>query len=117
MGDISTWQVLLSFATGSFFGTLLGPILLDEIRHWLKERRWKKPRKDLLRAKLQGAKGQGWVSIDRLTVLTGLKNDACRTLLIEIDARGGRLRSGKEGWALIERQPLSSPIDDAEEYP
>ncbi|MCT4556887.1 MAG: hypothetical protein N4A61_02395 [Pelagimonas sp.] len=115
MADSSFLQVLLPLAAGSFFGTLLGPVLLEEIRHRLIERRWKKPRKNLLSRKLSTAGGKGWVSLARLTTLTGTTEDDCRSLLIEIGARGGRLKSGKEGWALISRCPLTESGEEVEE--
>lgn len=92
---------------GTLVGAFIGPLLLEEYREWKQNRVWKKPRKTLLKAKLDGAKGQGWISLDTLTTLIGTSDDQCRSLLIEIEARGGTLRSGCEGWALISRRPLS----------
>lgn len=107
MAEFSFWQALLTFGFGSFFGTLLGPILLDEYRSLRRRLGWKNPRKDLLRRRLQSASGEGWVGIDKLSRLIGTDEDECRSLLIEIDARGGTLKSGAEAWALITRQPLA----------
>ena len=107
-----TWEVLIFVFGGTFFGAFLGPLMLDEYRNWREERLWKTPRKKLLRAKLESAPNQGWVSLEVLTRLTGTTEDQCRTLLIEIGARGGSLRSKKEGWALISRRPLEGPAQE-----
>jgi len=110
-----SWEVLIFVFSGTFFGAFLGPIMLDEYRNWREEKLWKKPRKELLRAKLEGATGQGWVSIDVLTRLTGTTEDQCRTLLIEINARGGTLKTGREGWALIKRRPLEGSAKETDD--
>lgn len=114
---------LVTFFLGSFFGTLLGPLLLDECRYWLRRIRWDRPRKKLLENKLISAGGEGWVRLSKLMILTGTSADECRSLLIQVDARGGLLNkrpqdqtdTDREGWALISRQPLTKSGEDVAE--
>ena len=83
-----------------------GPKYLEEWREKQREMDWAAPRKQLLKKKLKLAKGGGWVSLKQLSRLCGASEEHTRTLLIEIDARGGTLKGDREGWALISRQPL-----------
>ncbi|NQY61823.1 hypothetical protein [Cognatishimia sp.] len=116
MGEESTlWQILATFFAGSFFGTLLGPILLDEYRGFRRWLSWGNQRQKLLKKRLENAKGDGWVGIDKLARLIGESEEDTRALLITIKARGGTMRSGNEAWALIKRQPLQNPGKDVEE--
>ncbi len=110
-----SWDVLIFVFGGTFFGAFLGPLLLDEYRNFREDKNWKRPRKALLLEKLEKAPGQGWVSIDVLCRLTGTTEDQCRTLLIEIKARGGTMKSGREGWALIRRRPLEGPAEEQDD--
>jgi hypothetical protein len=109
------WQILAFVFGGTFFGAFLGPLLLEEYRAYRGNHRWRNPRKTLLEQKLKSASGQGWVSIENLARLIGTSEDECRTLLIEIKARGGTLKSGQEGWALISRRPLDGPSSENNE--
>jgi hypothetical protein len=50
--------------------------------------------------------------VDTLRVVTGTTPEECRTLLIQVGARGVTLapkEGGTEGWALISRKPLDEP--------
>ena len=107
--------VLLSGIVGGLVAGSIAPFLLQIMTQWKHERRWAKPRKTLLKAKLDSAKGDGWVSLERLKILSGTSNDECRTLLIGLQARGGILKSEKEGWALIVKQPLTESGENVEE--
>ena len=82
---------------GALLGGLLSPIALEEYRLWRRERKWAKPRKDKLKELLNR---YDFRTLDMLCLVTGTTEDECRTLLIELGARGSRLASGKEGWTL-----------------
>jgi len=83
---------------------VLTPLLIEEY----KNRKWAKPRKKLLMQMLTDH--NGFRTLKRLTLVTGTSDDECRTLLIAIGARGAMLKSGKEGWALISKKPLSTNL-------
>ena len=40
-------------------------------------------------------------------MVTGTTYEECRRLLVEIGARGVKLRDNKEGWVLIKNKPIS----------
>jgi hypothetical protein len=50
-------------------------------------------------------------TLDALGRTTGTTPEDCRSLLIEIDARGGTMH-GREAWALISRAPLQQEFDE-----
>ncbi len=105
-----TWDtgtLIAAVFGGSFFGSFLGPVLYDQVKHFLHWLRWKNPRKKLLKARLTKASGEGWVTIEVLSRLIGTSCEDCRDLLIDIKARGGTIKDSKEAWALISRQPLN----------
>ncbi len=54
-------------------------------------------------------------SIETLCRASGTTAEECRRLLIEIEARGVRLKGNREGWVLIKNKPLEQMSDD-EEY-
>jgi hypothetical protein len=105
---------ILKIAVGGIIGALLGPILLEEYRNWKQERSWKKPSKELLLKMLQGT--LKFRTLETLSRTVGASDEDCRSLLIEIGARGAVLKDGKEAWALISRAPLDDEIifDDAD---
>ncbi len=105
MGDVV--KILL----GGLVGAVIGPIILEHYREWRRERVWKRPRKELLLRLLSGE--LTFRSLDVLSRTTGTTQDECRSLLIEIDARGAKLRDGREAWALISRAPLKD-VEDQE---
>jgi hypothetical protein len=51
-------------------------------------------------------------TLDALGRTTGTTPEDCRSLLIEIDARGGTMSDGREAWALISRAPLQQEFDE-----
>jgi hypothetical protein len=53
-------------------------------------------------------------SLDRLKHVTVTNDEECRRLLIEIGARGVLMPGEREGWALIERFPLTGDYRDTE---
>lgn len=91
-------------------GTLLTsywcPRKLEEWREKRLEERNYGPRKRLLKRLLEDVNYPEGRSIERLARVSGTTEDECRRLLIEIEARGVSLKDGKEGWALISRNPL-----------
>lgn len=99
------WKILL----GGIVGAVIGPILLEEYRTWRRERAWKKPRKELLKRLLGGT--LKFRTLDTLARTIGTSPEECRSLLIEIDARGAVLADGREAWALISRAPLKDVVD------
>lgn len=105
---------LLFVIVGGIIAGVISPILLSKYSEWDRERKWAAPRKKLLKAKLISAKGDGWVSLERLTILSGTNDEDCRSLLMDINARGGFMKSQKEAWALISRQPLTNQGEEIE---
>lgn len=97
----------------ALIGSVVGPVLLTEYQRWRRERSWAKPRKELLLRMLNDEKHR-FKSIDRLARTAGCTHDECRSLLIELGARGAKLQSGNEGWALISRAPLSEDLKKLE---
>ena len=64
-------STVLSAIFGGHAGGAISPIILD----WWRDRKhakWAEPRRALLLEKLEKAKGEGWVSLERLKVLVWL---------------------------------------------
>lgn len=99
---------------GTIFSSYYGPRKIEEWREKRKAERWENPRKELLK-KLLGDPKHEMRSIETLCRVSGTQPEECRTLLIEIGARGIRIKGNREGWALISRKPLSDIPDDLEE--
>ena len=91
-------------------GGIIGPIALAEYTKWRRDRSWANPRKELLLQMLSEPYPRTR-SLKNLTRVTGTKEEECRTLLIELKARGVRMTGGVEGWALIKRFPLDEKTD------
>jgi hypothetical protein len=92
---------------GGLVSAYWGPRKLEEWREKRSEQKHDGPRKNLL---LKMLKDDGWPDGRTLTTLsrvTGTQPDECRRLLIEIEARGVTLKGNVEGWALIEKKPLT----------
>ncbi|WP_170515376.1 hypothetical protein [Ruegeria atlantica] len=95
---------------GGLVGGVVSPILLEEYRARKHKKDWKEPRKMLLKSMLEDPKYR-FKSIDKLSRTIGSTPDDTRTLLIELKARGAKMKkSKKEGWALIERAPLQEEL-------
>lgn len=93
-----TWPAAIGIAvvTG-----ILGPLVVD----WVKGRRASRldrSNRDQLRNMLTGEKFRVR-SLDKLTRATGTNPEDCRRLLREIGARGVTLKSGEEGWKLLDQ--------------
>jgi hypothetical protein len=97
------WAVVAGAAIG-IFGTL-GSTWLTHYLNGRKQSRIDKARKGLLQKTLEKAGKTGWMSVETLAHIIGADLDATRTLLIEIGARGS-MRTNKEMWSLISRNPL-----------
>jgi len=96
---------------GSFFSSYYGPRKFEE---WKENRRNEKldgPRKRLL-LQLLNDESHKIRSIETLSIVTGTTEGECRRLLIEIEARGIKIKSGAEGWVLIKNKPLSLLNED-----
>ncbi|MEL7463192.1 MAG: hypothetical protein AAFN79_03955 [Pseudomonadota bacterium] len=109
---------VLSGFGGALITGYFGPRELEKWRADQRATKWATPRKKLLKEKLTGAKGAGWVSIKQLSRLCGASEEDTRTLLIEIGARGGSIKGDREGWILISRYGLDKPgvqADDDED--
>jgi len=95
---------------GGFVGGTLG-VLATVISsyfgpRWLegwRARRRDEPRKQLLRTLLNEPGYPDGRYLTTLCMYTGTSPDECRGLLIEIEARGSRLKDG-EGWVLIKNK-------------
>ena len=91
-------------------GSILGPTIQHFILTWSSDR----PRKKLLKEILKNSNNR-FKGLDYLSRVIGANEDETRRLLISIGARGAKLKkSGKEGWALIARAPLSESLDKIE---
>lgn len=88
---------------GTIFSSYLGPRQLDEHRE-RKQAERDRPRKELLLKLLE--QDHKIRSLESLTRATGTSEEECRRLLVDVGARGMKLKSGKEGWGLISRNPL-----------
>ncbi|KIC38448.1 hypothetical protein RA27_18505 [Ruegeria sp. ANG-R] len=101
---------VLAAILGGLVGGVIGPIVLDEYKSKKHRKEWKEPRKALLKSMLEDPKYR-FKSIEKLSRTIGCTPDETRTLLIELKARGARMKkSKKEGWALIERAPLQEEL-------
>lgn len=97
------WAVVAGAAIG-ILGTL-GSTWLSHHLNSRKQSRIDKTRQKLLKKTLDQAAKTGWVSVETLAHIIGSELDTTRALLIEIEARGS-MKSDKEMWSLISRNPL-----------
>jgi len=98
---------------GGLVGAAISPIIVTEFSRWRREQSWAKPRKVLLLKMLNNPKWKRR-SLKWLTTVTGTADEDCRTLLIELGARGTIMDDKSEGWALISRLPLAM-FDDKDD--
>ena len=91
---------------GGLVSTYWGPRRLEEWRLDRHEQRHNGPRKNLLCKMLQDNRWPDRRTMETLSRGTGTSPDECRRLLIEIEARGVKLKGNVEGWALMSRKPL-----------
>ncbi|MDD5599670.1 MAG: hypothetical protein PHV82_17125 [Victivallaceae bacterium] len=96
---------------GTIFSSYYGPRKMEEWREKRKAEKWDNPRKELLLKILSDPERQ-LRSIETLCRISGTNGEECRRLLIEIEARGIRLKDNREGWVLIKNKPLSEITED-----
>ena len=93
------------------FGTIMtsyyGPKKLIEFNLNIQEQKLNGPRKELLKKLLNDPKYPKGRTISTLSMVTGMTYEECRRLLVEINARGIKLKGGIEGWGLIEKNPIN----------
>ena len=102
--EVSFWSNLsdpqaavLAAVFGAVVAGIISPLVVELIRSWKKERKWAAPRKKLLRQLL---KKKDFRTLETLSRVSGTKPEDCRTLLIELGARGALLSGEREGWTL-----------------
>lgn len=91
---------------GTLITSYYGPRKIEEWREKRQEERLNGPRKRLLKQLLEDTRFDDGRTLETLCRVTGSNEEECRRLLVEIGARGVKLRDGREGWALISRKPL-----------
>lgn len=92
---------------GTLVSSYYGPRKIEEWRAKQLDDKINGPRKRLLKSMLEDAKFNDGRSIETLSLTIGSKPEECRTLLIEIGARGVRFGDGREGWALLSKNPIN----------
>ena len=90
-----------------FVTSYYGPRRLEEWRQQRAEEKLNAPRKELLRKMLEDEQWSDGRKLETLSRVIGATEAECRSLLIEIGARGVTLEGDVEGWALISRKPLT----------
>ena len=98
---------------GTIFSSYYGPRKLEEWKEKRKVEKWDNPRKKLLLNMLSHPKMK-MRSIETLCRASGTSEEECRRLLVEIEARGIRLKGNREGWVLISNKPLEQLTEDEE---
>ena len=96
---------------GSIFSSYYGPRKFEEWKEKRRNERLDEPRKKILNDLLDGPTHK-IRSIETLSRVTGTTEDECRGLLIEIEARGIRIRGNREGWVLIKNKPFENINED-----
>jgi hypothetical protein len=89
---------------GTVVSSYVGPRRLEEWR----QRRTDQPRMGLLMSLLEDRSYPDGRYLKTLCMYTGMTDDDCRRLLIEIGAHGAHLKNG-EGWVLTKYKPLNMP--------
>lgn len=92
---------------GTLASSYYGPRKLEEWREKRQEERINGPRKNLLKQMLNDQRFKEGRSLETLCKVTGTTPEQCRSILIEIQARGFTLADGREGWTFIENRPLN----------
>lgn len=94
---------------GTLVSSYYGPRKFQEWQERRLDERLNGPRRRLLERLLKDDRFADGRTLESLCRVTGTSPEECRTLLIEVEARGVKLASGEEGWALISRKPLDEP--------
>ena len=102
----------------TYYASYHYPLKLEKRREEEEEQREHAPRKRLLLLLLTEKSDMPIRSLERLRLVTGTTDQECRRLLIELNARGVKMKEGKEGWALIDRYGFEEPyvvdVDEAD---
>ena len=84
---------------GTFFGSFLGPLLLDEYRRLQRSRRWLRPRQATVKM-LYAQSGLIKLSLRDIAKAIGLSDEDAREVLISLNGVGTTMDNGQEGWIL-----------------
>ncbi len=84
-----------------------GPKKLIEFKEEREENKLNGPRKKLLSTLLNDPRFPDGRKIETLSMVTGTTPEECRRLLVEVNARGIKLKSDQEGWVLIANKPIN----------
>lgn len=91
---------------GTLWTSYYGPKKLIEFKENREEKKLTGPRKELLKKLLNDPTYANGRTIKTLAMVTGTTFEECRRLLVEINARGIKLKGDQEGWVLIEKKPI-----------
>ena len=91
---------------GTLWTSYYGPKKLIEFKDNREEQKLNAPRKKLLLKLLKDSDYPDGRTIKTLSMVTGTTPEECRRLLVEINARGIKLKGDQEGWVLIEKKPI-----------
>ena len=94
---MTTAEAVFAVFGGSFFGTFLGPVLVEEWRRYRHHRSRVAPRLPLIRKYFEASPGP-IVALRDLSRAAGRSEDECREILVGIGAIGATLDDGEEGW-------------------
>lgn len=96
---------------GTILSSYYGPRKLEKWRMEQKEIKHDKPRKKLLKQMLEDNRYPNGRRLTTLSRVIGTNLEECRSLLIDLEARGITLKDDDEkeieGWVLIKNRPLN----------
>ena len=93
---------------GTFFGTFLGPLLLDEYRRIQRVRRWLRPRQNTVMMLYQKS-GMVTLSLGDIAKAIGLGEEEAREVLFSLGGVGTTMVDGAEGW-IIDRDKIDLSV-------
>lgn len=89
--------ILVAVFGGSFFGSFLGPLLLEEWRNLRRDRPRIKVRKKLTRELFEKSSAP-LIGLDDISRTIGSDYVETREVLVSMGAMGGKLPDGQEAW-------------------
>lgn len=96
---------------GTILSSYYGPRKLEKWRMEQKEIKYDDPRKKLLKQMLEDNRYPNGRRLTTLSRVIGTNSEECRSLLIDLEARGITLKDDDEkeieGWVLIKNRPLN----------
>lgn len=96
---------------GTILSSYYGPRKLEKWRMEQKEIKYDNPRKKLLKQMLEDNRYPNGRRLTTLSRVIGTNAEECRSLLIDLEARGITLKDDDEkeieGWVLIKNRPLN----------